>query len=189
MSQACKVGILYNEGMLLLSKSLLNQPILGLQTGGQLATASSLIINPNNLKIEGFYCQDRFSKNQLILLTQEIRDVIPQGIVVDDHEALSDPEELVRLKQILDLQFELLGKTVVTISKERLGKVNDFAADSATLYIQKLYVGQSLFKSLTGGQLSIDRNNIVEITNRKIVIDEILKPAKSAVAAQITSVV
>ncbi len=89
------------------------------------------------------------------------------GIIVDDHSSLSEPDELIRLKDILELEFELLGKPVVTASKTRLGKVNDFAADSSSLYIQKLYVGQSLIKSFSGGQLSIDRSSIIEITTAK----------------------
>jgi uncharacterized protein YrrD len=166
--------------MLQLSGSLLNQPVLSLRTGGALATTTAAVINPNNLKIEGFYCQDRFEKGQLILLATEIRDILPQGLVVNDHDALSEPEELVRIKETLELQFELLGKPVVTVSKEKLGKVNDFAADSETLYIQKLYASQSLLKSLSGGQLSIDRNQIVEITNKKIIVQEILRPTKAS---------
>ncbi|CAN5648467.1 hypothetical protein BH23PAT1_BH23PAT1_4650 [soil metagenome] len=170
--------------MLQLSESLINRPVMSLRTGGQIATTVAFIINPNNLKIEGFYCQDKFDKKaNSILLTQEIRDQISQGLVVNDHESLSDPEELVRLKDILDIGFELIGKPVVTVNKEKLGKVQDFAADSETLYIQKLYVGQSLLKSLNTGQLSIDRNNIVEITNKKIIIQEILKPVKGQAPA------
>jgi hypothetical protein len=172
--------------MLLLSKSLLDQPIMSLRTGGQIAVSTGLIINPNNLKIEGFYCQDRFEKRQLVLLTQDIRDMVPQGIIVDDHDRLSDPEELIRLKDILELEFELLGKSVVTVSKTRLGKVNDFAADSTSLYVQKLYVGQSLLKSFNGGQLSIDRTSIVEITNRHIKVEEIQKPVRAGLTAKIT---
>ncbi|GAC1391166.1 MAG: hypothetical protein NVSMB46_02690 [Candidatus Saccharimonadales bacterium] len=171
--------------MLHLSKSLINRPVLSLRTGAPVATTTEPIINPNNLKIEGFYCVDRFSKERPILLFQEIRDIIAQGIVVNDHDALSDPDELVRLKEIMDLKFELMGKQVVTVSKEKVGKVNDYAADSATLYIQKIYVGQSLFKSLSGGQLSIDRNNIIEITNRKIVIQDLLRPVKGAMPASL----
>lgn len=167
--------------MLQLSTALLKQPVLSLRTGGQVGTTIAPIINPNNLKIEGFYCEDRFKKNKTaILLNQDVRDVIPQGLVVNDHDALSDPAELVRLKTILDLGFELIGKSVVTVSKEKLGRVVDFAADSKTLYIQKLYVARSILKSLNTGQLSVDRNNIVEITNKKIVIQEILRPTKSA---------
>ena len=131
------------------------------------------IINPNNLKIEGFYCEDRFDKKrQLILLYQDIRDVIKQGIVVDDHDALTDPNEIVRLDDIMKIGFVLIGKPVVTESKDRLGKVSDFAAEIETMYIQKIYVSQPLRKSFMGGSLSVDRSQIVEITNSKIIIND-----------------
>lgn len=156
--------------MLVLSKQLVNRPILSLRTGGQIATASTPIFNPNNLKIEGFYCTDRFEHKQLILLTQDIREHLDQGLVVDDHERLVEPDELVRLEPILKLKFELLGKSVVTDKKQKLGKVNDYAVDSETLYVQKIYVSQSVIKSFSGGQLSVDRNQIIEITDRKIIV-------------------
>ena len=167
--------------MLQLSASLLNRPVMSLRTGGVVATTESAIINPNNLKIEGFYCQDHFSKNKLVLLTQDIRDVINEGVVIDDHGVMSEPKELVRLEKILNLEFELLNKAVQTVTKERVGKVTDFAADNQTFYVQKLYVGQSLLKSLSTGQLSVDRTQIVEITNKRIVIKELLEPIKTGV--------
>lgn len=152
---------------------------MSLRTGGVVATTETAIINPNNLKIEGFYCQDQFSKDKLILLSQDIRDVIDDGIVINDHDVLSSTDELVRLKPIMDIQFELIGKPVQTAAKEKVGKVSDFAADNQTFYVQKLYVSQSLLKSLSTGQLSIDRTQIIEITNRRIVIKELLKPVKT----------
>ena len=155
---------------------------MSLRTGGQVATATAPIINPNNLKIEGWYCQDRFSKDTLILLSQDVRDVIKQGLVVNDHDNLSTPDELVRLKDILDLKFELLGKAAYTDNKKRIGKVTDFAVEIETLYIQKVYLSQSLVKSFSGGTLSVDREQIIEITNQKIVIIDPLKPTKSSVA-------
>jgi uncharacterized protein YrrD len=166
--------------MLKLNGALVNQPVMSLRTGTAIATAVAPIFNPNNLKIEGFYCQSDLSKGKLILLSQEIRDIIPQGLVVNDHEALTEPDELVRLKEILDINFQLIGKPVITVNKEKLGKVADYAADSQSLYVQKLYVARSLLKSLSTGQLSIDRNHIVEITSRKIIVQEILKPTKGS---------
>jgi len=168
--------------MLQLSNALINKPVLSLRTGGVIATALEPLINPNNLKIEGFYCQDKFAKGRLILLSQDIREIMKQGFVVNDHDVLTPPEELVRFKDILEINFQLLGKPVVTDSKQRLGKINDFAADSETMYIQKLYVGQPLIKSLSGGQLSVDRSQIIEITNRKIVVQDPLQPTKAAAA-------
>jgi sporulation protein YlmC with PRC-barrel domain len=171
--------------MLQLSESLLNRPVMSLRTGQPVATAVEPIINPNNLKIEGFYCTDRFSKDRLVLLYQDIRDVIPQGFVVDDHDVLTPPDELVRLKETLNIGFTLIGKPVVTTSKERVGKVGDYATEMETMYIQKLYVTQNMFKSFTGGSLGVDRNQINEITDKKIIINELLKgtPATAGVAA------
>src|SRR5262245_44236743 len=112
--------------MLQLSGSLLRKPVMSLRTGGEVATVDSVIINPNNLKIEGFYCIDRFDNSRLVLLTQDIRDMLKQGFVIDDHEVLTAPAELVRLKAVLDLNFQLPGKQVITVDKHKVGKVVDF---------------------------------------------------------------
>lgn len=155
-----------------------------MRTGTPVASIEATIINPNNLKIEGFYCKDSVDKKkQLILLSQDIRDILPQGYVVNDHDVLSEPEELVRLKSILDLNFELIGKLVITVDKQRVGKVNDYAVDTQSMYIQKLYVGQSLLKNFTSGSLSIDRSQINEVTPKRIIINELLKKTPATAPA------
>ncbi len=170
--------------MLQLSTSLLNRPVLSLRTGDTVAMTTTAVINPNNLKIEGFYCVDN-SKKELILLYQDIRDLIPQGFVVNDYDSLVDPADLVRLKDVLKLRFDLMNKPVTTVSKEKIGKVTDFATEIETMYIQKLYVSQSLLKSFSGGNLGVDRSQIVEITPSRVVINDLLKaaPARAAVTA------
>lgn len=168
--------------MLQLSKAVINQPIMSLRTGGQVATATSPIINPNNLRIEGWYCQDGFSNKTLVLLSQDVRDVLKQGLVIDDHDNLTEPNELIRLKDILEIDFRLLGMSVTTVNHQRMGKVTDFAVELGTFYIQKIYLTQSLMKGLSGGNLGVDRNQIIEITNRKIVIEDPLKPVKASTA-------
>lgn len=158
--------------MLKLSQSLIGIPIMSLRTGQQIATTKSAIFNPDNLKIEGFYCSDKYEKHELVLLYQDIRDVIPQGLVVNDHDVLTEPHELVRLQQIMDIDFQLIGKQVVTLSKHRLGKVTDYATELETMYVQKLYVSQGVLKGLTKGSLGIDRGQINEITNDKIIVND-----------------
>lgn len=166
----------------------MHRPVLSLRSGGPVATTTAAIINPNNLKIEGFYCQDSLNrKDQLILVYQDIRDIIPKGFIINDHEVLAEPGELVRLKDILALKFELIGKPVVTVNKEKVGKVADFAAETETMFIQKIYVSQPLLKSFTGGSLSVDRTQIVEITNRRIIIQELLRPTPSKATVPVTA--
>jgi sporulation protein YlmC with PRC-barrel domain len=171
--------------MLQLSASLLNKPVLSLRTGGPVATAVMPIFNPNNLKIEGFYCDVPGSSNRLVLVYQDIREVSAQGFIVDDADVLIEPEELVRLKAILELNFELLGKQVCTQSKQKLGKVSDYAVETTTMYVQKLYVSQSLLKSFTGGSLSVDRTQVIEITNRRVIIQDPLQGTPATATASI----
>jgi sporulation protein YlmC with PRC-barrel domain len=170
--------------MFQLSKALINRPVMSLRTGRPVATTTQAIINPDNLKIEGLYCQDSVNKKRLVLIYQDIRDSIPQGLVIDDHDVLCEPEELVRLKNVLDIGFELIGMPVYTTTKKRLGKVSDYAVESSTFYIQKFYVSQSLLKSFNGS-LSVDRSQIVEITNKRIVIQDPLQPKPSLSRAAI----
>jgi len=167
--------------MLVLSGSLLNKQVMSLRTGTPVGTVTATIFNPNNLKVEGFYVEDRFHKDRLVLLYQDIRETMPQGFVVDDHDVLVEPTELVRLKEVLELNFQLIGKQVETLSKEKVGKVSDYAVETETMYVQKLYVSQNILKSFTGGSLSIDRTQINEITPRRIIINDLLE--KNAVTA------
>jgi len=169
--------------MLQLSGTMLNRDVLSLRTGSTIAQIVAPIINPDNLKIEGFYCDEYESSTRTVLLYQDIRDVLPQGVVVNDFDALSDPSELVRLKKTLELDFDIMGKPVETVSRDKVGKVSDYAFESATMYIQKIYVSQSILKSLTGGSLSVDRNQIQEITPKRIIINDLLEPARVPVGA------
>lgn len=155
---------------------------MSLRTGAPVAYVTQPIIDPNNLKIEGFYCQDSVSRETLVLLYQDIRDLLPQGFVVDDHDVLVAPGELVRLKDVIRLNFQLPGMLVESQDKEKIGKVADYATEIETMYVQKLYVARSVFKSLSAGQLSVDRNQIIEITPRHITIHNPLqgKPATAA---------
>lgn len=140
--------------------------VLSLRTGGPVAYVDHPIINPHSMRLEGWYVIDRFSRETLVLRHQDIREVIKNGLVVNDHDVLSDPDDLVRLKSVLDLNFTLVDKPVYQ-DKKRLGKVTDYAVDSDSFFVQKLYVGQSLLKSLAG-ELVIDRRQIVEVTPTRV---------------------
>src|SRR6188768_3442075 len=111
--------------MLMLSKSLLNQPVLSLRSGGQIAQALAPIINPHNLKILGWWCKGAGGQ-KLVLLAEDVREVMPGGLTVNDEEALSSSADLVRHKEILDIRFELMDKVVKT-KRQKLGKVSDFS--------------------------------------------------------------
>ncbi len=165
---------------------IIKRPILSLRTSSVIGETMEPIINPDNLKIEGFYCQEYGNrKREPVLLSQDIREVLPQGIVVNDVEALTDPGELVRLHNVLAVHFEPLGKQVVTTGGTKIGKVSDFAVEVESMYIKKLYVSQSILRNFNGGNLGVDRTQIVEITDKRIIINELEQkvPARASAMA------
>lgn len=158
---------------------------MSLRTGGLVATARQVIINPNNLKIEGWHCEDQFSKQSLILLTKDVRDIVPQGLAIDDYEQLSEASDLVRLQDVLELNFELTGKQVVTDTGRKVGKVSDYSVNIKSFFVQKIYVNQPMYRNFAGGQLSIDRTQIIEITSSKITVRDVDQKVNSAVPLMI----
>lgn len=156
--------------MLTLIKQYIGLPILSLRTGGVIATIEEPIINPNNLRIEAWYVSDRFENGVLVLLREDIRDIIEKGVVVDDHEVLAEPEDLLRLEETMAIRFNPIGKDVVTDTKQKLGRVYDYAIEDKSFYIKKLYTSQRFIKSVMGTDSSIDRTQIIEITNKTIVV-------------------
>lgn len=160
--------------MLKLSGEFINRNILSLRLGGQVATAIEPIINPNNLKIEGWFCEDIRSKARLILQPISIREMINEGFIIDDIDELVPLEDSIRLRKVVDLGFNLIGKQVVTDAKRKLGKVGDYALNPDDFVIQKLYVNQTIVKDFSGGGKVIDRTQIVEITDSKIIVRDTL---------------
>ena len=157
--------------MLQLSATLRDRPVVSLRLGGQIAMASMPIINPNNLKIMGWWCKEAGATARKVLLTDDIREINSQGLAVNNEDALTEPEELVRHKEILDINFELTGMPVRT-KRSKIGKVSDFAYNEG-MFVQKLYVAPPVTKLL--GQNSthvIDRTQILEITNKYILVKD-----------------
>jgi sporulation protein YlmC with PRC-barrel domain len=153
--------------MLLLASQLNNLPILSIRVGGRIGKVLQPIINPNNLHIDGFYVQPSNRKERLIVLDMNIRDFSGKGIIVDDHTSLSEPEELVRLQSIIEIDYSLIGKAVL-VNKRKVGKVRDFSIDTSSLFVQKMYVQPPLWKNVAVNELIFDCKNIVEVTDKYI---------------------
>lgn len=157
--------------MLLLNKQVTNLPIMSLQSGGQLGVATETIIDPRKLQIVAFYVDGPRIHKKSILHSVDIREIGPLGFIVDSADNIMELDEnLVRLQEIIDFKFTLLGKLVVDDQKKKLGKVAEYSVENGGLYIQKLHVSQSVVKNLTSTNLIIHRSQIVEITDEKIIV-------------------
>jgi len=140
---------------------------MSLRTGSQIGLAETPIINPHNLKILGWWCNTPDGRQ--VLLAEELRQSVPEGLAVNDEAALSDPADLVRHQEVLDINFELMDKPVRT-KRQRLGRVSDYSYNDG-MFIQKLYVARPLRKVFSAEDtLIIDREQIIEVTDKYILV-------------------
>lgn len=164
--------------MLKLSSAITDRSVLSIRTGTIVGQTSRTIINPNNLKIEGWFIKDKFNGKELILTANDVRDIVLDGIIIDDYEVLSERSDLIRLEEVIKIKFNLIDKLVTTESGKRIGKISDFAVDADSLIIKKIYVAQNLIKNFSGGTITIDRTQIIEITDRRIIVEEPTEQAR-----------
>jgi len=140
---------------------------MSLRTGSQIGLAETPIINPHNLKILGWWCNTPDGRQ--VLLAEELRQSVTEGLAVNDEAALSDPADLVRHQEVLDINFELMDKPVRT-KRQRLGRVSDYSYNDG-MFIQKLYVARPLRKVFSAEDtLIIDREQIIEVTDKYILV-------------------
>lgn len=157
--------------MLVLRDRLIGLPIMSLQTGTRLGLTSTPIIDPRRLHILAFYCEGPGIDFQpAILHTSDVREFSDIGLIINDSDDIMRPDDLVRLKEVLDFQFNLEGMRVVDDHGQKLGKVVNFATDISSFYVIKLHVQPSLFQSFGAAERLIDRTQIVSITDDKIVV-------------------
>lgn len=159
--------------MLLQKESLEDAPIMSLQTGAAIAQTSQIIIDPRELKVVGFYCTGpRLDVQPAILTIPDIREMSDIGLIVDSADVLMSPDDLIRLKEVLNFHFELENKPVVTKSGQKLGKVATYTLDNTTLFIIKLHVRPNGLRAFKTTELVIDRSQIMQVTDDEVIVKD-----------------
>lgn len=155
--------------MLYFGSKLHNTAVFSIRSAGKIGIAKLPIINPNNLHIDGFYASAMNGQNNGVILDVDIREINIKGLIINDHQDITDPDELVRLKPIIDLKFKLIGKPVYA-NNRKLGKISDYAVDTKSLFITKLHIQPTLFNSLKHSHLIIDRKSVIEVTDKHVIV-------------------
>lgn len=156
--------------MLVMNNKLDSLPVFSVQASGPIGRVTGYIIDPRKLSIPALYVNGS-AGNSLILHSSDIREFNSRGLLIDHDEQLMEEEGLVRLQQVIGYKFHLVGKPVETDDGRKLGKVSSFAFDSLSWNILRLNVGQSLVRNVSASELIIHRQQIVKVTDDKVVVD------------------
>ncbi len=157
--------------MLVLHSSLYNSPIMSLQSGGQLGTTLDPIIDPRKLQVVAFHVGGPRIHEESVLHTTDIREIGPLGIIINDADEIMPLDgSLIRLQEVINMRFTLVDKVVVDDTRKKLGKVSEYTLETDGFTIQKIHVAQSIMKNITSSSLIINRSQIMEITDKEIIV-------------------
>ena len=158
--------------MLVVGSKLLGHPVLSLHVGGEIARTTEPIIDPDGLKIIGYTLTGPLIRGEVgnILDMGSVREFAQTGFIVDSVDEFVNRADVVRMDKVMSLNFNLVGLKVETVSKKALGKVADYTLDTDSFMVYQLIVKRPTLKALMDPELTINRSQIVEVDDYKVVV-------------------
>ena len=171
--------------MLVYNSRLIGTTVLSVQAGGPIGHINASIIDPDKLQIIAFTLEGPLvDRRQNILDIRSIREYSNYGIVIDDTDELVSPTDVVKIDQIIKLNFNLTFLKVETKKGSKLGQIIDYTIDSNSFIVQQIVVKRPLVKRLIDPELLISRKEIIEVTDYKIIVKDEEKILKSRAAKE-----
>jgi len=158
--------------MLVVGSKLLGYPVLSLHVGGEIARTTGPVIDPEGLKVIGYTLGGPLIRDGVggILDVNSVREFAARGMIVDSADEFINREDVVRIDKVMSLNFKLVGLKVVTKKGQNLGKVVDYTLDTDSFMVYQLIVRRPTLKSLLDPELTINRSQIVEVDDYKVVV-------------------
>jgi len=157
---------------------------MGLQTGSELARTSKAIIDPKTLEIVAYELEGPLlNEHPSLLRIADVREFSDIGLIVDSSDEFVNTDDIIKLHDVYELNFNPVGMTVIDEKRHKLGKVDSYTLETGAFLIQQLLVKRPLLKSLNDTHLLVHRTQITEINNNEIIVHsqaEIPEPALEA---------
>jgi uncharacterized protein YrrD len=150
--------------------------VMSLQTGTRLAQTGTPLIDPTSLKIVAYeLVGPLLHEKPCFLRVADIREIGGVGMIIDSSDELIGLDDVIKIKSLFELGFNLIGMNVVDEHKKKLGKVDNYTLETGDFVIQQLNVKHGIIKSLSSTSLLIHRSQITEINDNEIIVKSTAK--------------
>lgn len=157
--------------MILLGSTLKNAPVMGIQSGSEIARTKAAVVDAATLIIIAYEIESPLiSRDRRFLRTADIRELSDIGIIVDSEDEFIQSSDVIKLHESVEKDFQLFGMKVLDEKRHKLGRVIDYTLETGGFVIQQLTVRRPILKSLNDTELLIHRSQIIEISNEAIVV-------------------
>lgn len=154
----------------MLASNVIGMPVNSIRIGGKLAEITGLLIDPNKLSVVAFWVKNPTMKEDHLLLYEDMREFNVRGAIIDDSHNISSPDELTRLQETLEINYQIPGKKVVG-SRGKLGVATNFSFDPKTAEVMTIIGKPSLTRRFNQNEFTVHRRQIEEINDELIRIN------------------
>lgn len=166
--------------MFIEAKKLIGLPIAALDTQSKIAEIQKILVDPNNGNVLGFLVSSGgiFAPKKVVSAI-DIRDWDKNGLVIDSIDNMIEPNDIVRIKDVLDQKIDLLGMKAKTESGKNLGSIENFLIETETNCVIKYYL-----KDLVSKARIYPAEKVVRIEKQAIIFsDDVEIPTGATEAA------
>lgn len=157
--------------MLIAGSRLIDTPVMGLQTGSELARTNKAIVDPHTLEIVAYEVTGPLlNLHPSLLRIADVREFSDIGIIVDSSDEFVSPDDIIKLGDIYSLRFDPIGMKVIDEKHNKIGHVTAYTIDTNDFVIQQLNVKRPLLQRINDTELLIHRTQITAINNDAIVV-------------------
>jgi uncharacterized protein YrrD len=183
--RVCQSTPCYNKAMIVFTADVIGAEILLFQEHALLGKVSDIIFNPENGKVLGLYCFDPILKTKRVIVPSEIKRFSNHRILIEGYDSLSDPEDMIRIKEAEKVNAKIIKETVFTESGQKLGKVTGATIDTRSWELNRLYVNSAMGLQFLAKELIIPAKKIVKIDKKEIIVTDDYAKVKRFSAAPV----
>jgi len=149
-----------------------------------------IVISDEDGTFLGVSCTDELGRKIKYIPSVEFKGFGPDSIIVNGYDSLSDLDDLVRLKEVVDRKIKIIKSSVITKEGKKVGKVNEATINLKHMALERIFVTPVLRIKNFAKDLIIPAKSIEQILPNKIIIaEDVLKTKKKAVIMSPATVV
>lgn len=162
-------------------RQIIGAPVVDHEDGALLALVQDIIVHPDTGKIEAFWVKP---------LTLPIKNAVIQSnsilewkknIYIDGENEITDPEDIIKISEILSRNTYFIGNQVRNEAEDDLGRVYDLDFDTDKLFLRQLYAQKS-FLMFKYGERVFAYDKVIKVLPEYILVKDTESVQEPAIA-------
>lgn len=135
-----------------------------------LGSLKEVLINPDDGKAIGIMIYLASRRKNMVANTSSVVGFGMDFVMIESVDSISPPDEIIRIKEVLDKEIFILKSSVYSEDGHYLGKVYDYSVNLLAMKLSRIYVKKKYVLNPFPRSSIISENDIIKIEKGKIIV-------------------